>query len=246
MLNDQLALVTGGGRGIGRATALALATRGATVAVNFLSDHESAQEVVTLIEAGGGHAFAVQADVRQESAVRRMMERIGREKAPLSIVVNNANIPFVVKRLPDLSWSEFSKKVTEELAAAFLVTQQACTMMQPRHYGKFVYIGAGLAHHAMPEWSAHGVAKAALEHFAKYVAAEYGPWGITANVLIPGLVQTEASAFQPPAYRQRIIEQTPLGRIARPEDIAGAVLMLVEGDSAFISGASIPVNGGVG
>ncbi len=245
MLNGQLALVTGGGRGIGRATALALASRGAAVAVNYLSDHRAALEVVTLIESGGGRAFAVQADVRREADVQRMMERLCTEEVPLSIVVNNANIPFVLKPLPDLTWSEFSQKVTWELEAAFLLTQGACAIMKPRHYGRLVYIGAGLAHHAAPGWSAHGVAKAALEQFAKYVATEYGPWGITANVVIPGLVQTDASAFQPQEYRQRVIEQTPLGRIARTEDIAGAVLMLVGEDSAFISGASIPVNGGI-
>lgn len=244
-LNGKVALVTGGGRGIGAATCALLAERGAKVAVNYVGNQASALEVVTTIQSHGGAAFAVQADVRDALQVEHMVEEVVRTWGTIDILVNNANMSFAMKPLAEMTWEEFSQKLNDEMSAAFLLTQHVTRKMVEHQYGRIVYIASGLAKRPGLRMAAHGTAKAALTQFARYVAQEYGPFGITANVISPGLVMTDATRFQPQEYVMRTADMTPLGHVATPEDVAHAIAMYVGEDTRFVTGTYIPVNGGL-
>jgi 3-oxoacyl-[acyl-carrier protein] reductase len=133
-----------------------------------------------------------------------------------------------------------------ELQAAFELTKAVLPAMQKQHYGRLVYVGSGLAKApTMQGGMSIGTAKAGLVAFARYIAKEYGSYGITANVVSPGLVETELSSRIPSEQKQRIASMTPLGRVAQPEDIARAIAFFASDDSAFMTGTSMPVNGGM-
>jgi 3-oxoacyl-[acyl-carrier protein] reductase len=243
-LKGRVALVTGGSRGIGAATSRLLGARGAKVAVNFARDRVSADAVVAALAQCGAEAFAVQADVRDEDQVRTMVATVAQRYGPIDILVSNAGMSFAVKPIADMLWSEFAQKLNDELKAAFVLTQAVAPAMAERHYGRIVYVASGLARRPGPNMAAHGSAKAALVQFARCVAAEYGPQGILANVISPGLVRTDATRHQPEENMKRVALLTPLGRVAEPEDVAHAIALLVGDDCRFITGAYLPVNGG--
>ncbi|POB10675.1 MAG: KR domain-containing protein [Sulfobacillus thermosulfidooxidans] len=243
-MKGKVALVTGASRGIGRATALLLAERGAEVIVNFVNNANAAEDTVRAIREHGGRAVAWPADVRQVDDVDRMVRHIDEQWGRLDILVSNAAMPFTMKSLDDMTWQEFQQKLNDELQAAFLMTKAVIPLMARHHAGRIVYVGSGLSKHTAPRMAAHGTAKAALTQFARYVATEYGPLGITANVVSPGLVRTEATAFQSPTFLEHVAQTTPLGRVAEPIDVARVIAMYVSDDSGFVTGTYIPVNGG--
>jgi 3-oxoacyl-[acyl-carrier protein] reductase len=240
------ALVTGGSRGIGAATSRELAARGYRVAVNYFSNREAADQVVKQIEADGGEAFAVQADVHDPQQAAELLKR-STVDGRLDALVCNAGARFTPTPLPSLSWEDFHAKVTNELASAFTLTQQALTVMGAQGGGRIVYVSSAVADGPpMVGMAAHGTAKAALNTFARFVAYEAGPLGINVNVVAPGFVRTERSAAQPAEFQQRLAEHTPLGRVAEPEDVARAIAMLAGEDAGFVTGAVVTVDGGHG
>jgi 3-oxoacyl-[acyl-carrier protein] reductase len=240
------ALVTGGSRGIGAATSRELAARGYRVAVNYFSNREAADQVVKQIEADGGEAFAVQADVHDPQQAAELLKR-STVDGRLDVLVCNAGARFTPTPLPSLSWEDFHAKVTNELASAFTLTQQALTVMGAQGGGRIVYVSSAVADGPpMVGMAAHGTAKAALNTFARFVAYEAGPLGINVNVVAPGFVRTERSAAQPAEFQQRLAEHTPLGRVAEPEDVARAIAMLAGEDAGFVTGAVVTVDGGHG
>lgn len=241
----RIALVTGASRGIGAATARLLASRGARVGVNYLSNAEAADSVVTEILARGGEAIAVQADVRDETAVQRMIGRIATEWGPVDVLVHNALIPYVIKTFADMTWDELGTKIDEEMRAAFFVTKAVLPGMTARQYGRIVYLGTGLSQRPREKMMALGTAKAALVQFARFVAQEVGPDGITVNVVSPGPVDdTRHADVFGLAHRQQQAALAPLGRIASPDDVARVVAFYAGDDSAFVTGVSAAVNGG--
>jgi 3-oxoacyl-[acyl-carrier protein] reductase len=244
MFANKIALVTGGSRGIGRETAKLLGTRQAKVAVNYVADAESAHEVVDFITAQGGDAMAVQGDVRQPRDVLRMVQEVESRFGSIHLLVNNANMSFVMKPFARMSWDEFSAKLDSELKAAFLMSQAVLPIMQTQQYGRIVYVASGLAKRPAPGMIAHGSAKAALVQFARYIAQEYGPHNITANVISPGLVDTDATSSISDERKHMLARMTPLGRVALPEDVASAIVLYLSDDSRFITGTYVPVNGG--
>ena len=240
------ALVTGGGRGIGAATSRALAARGYRVAVNYVSNHEAADEVVKQIEAGGGEAFAVQADVYDPGQAAELLDRSARDKR-LDVLVCNAGARFTPTPLPSLSWDDFHAKVTNELASVYTLTQRALDVMGAQGGGRIVYVSSAVADGPPTVgMAAHGTAKAALNTFARFVAYEAGPLGINVNVVAPGYVRTDASAGLPAEVQRRLADHTPLRRVAEPEDVAGAIAMLVGAEAGFVTGSVITVDGGHG
>ncbi|MER7687142.1 SDR family oxidoreductase [Streptomyces sp. NPDC097610] len=238
--------MTGGSRGIGAATSRELAARGYRVAVNYFSNREAADHVVKLIEADSGEAFAVQADVYDPGQAAALLERSvidGR----LDVLVCNAGARFIPTPVPDLAWDDFKRKVTDELASVYTLTQQALTVMSAQGQGRIVYVSSAVADGPPAAgMAAHGTAKAALNTFARFVAYEAGPLGIKVNVVAPGFVRTEASAGMPQEFQQRIVKRTPLGRVAEPEDVARSIAMLVGDDASFVTGSVLTVDGGHG
>jgi 3-oxoacyl-[acyl-carrier protein] reductase len=245
--DGRVALVTGGSRGIGAAVARLLASRGMRVAVNYRSSRGEAADVVASIGSAGGRAMAVQADVRDASAVLRMVDEVRAAMGEVQVLVHNALIPYVIKSFDEISWDELGGKLDQELHAAFVVTKAVVPGMTKNGYGRIVYLGTVLSRRPREGMIALGTSKGALSSFARYVAKDLGPRGITVNVVAPGPVAETSidKAALGQEQRQHEAEQTALGRIASPEDVARAVAIYAGDDSEFITGTTAPVNGGL-
>ncbi|UNK18826.1 SDR family oxidoreductase [Paenibacillus sp. N3/727] len=244
-LADKVAIVTGGARGIGRSASILLAKRGAKVVVNYLTNTEAAESLVADIKANGGEAVAFQGDVREEDQVLKLVSRVKETYGRLDILVCNANMGFVAKSFAEMSWEEFSPKLNDELRAAFVTTKAVIPSMMQQKSGRLIYISSSLGKDPSPYMIAHGTAKGGLNTFAVYIAQELGPYGITANVVAPGLVQTDATAGMTKQELQMIGSFTPLGRVAEPDDVAGVISFLASDDARFVTGTYTPVTGGL-
>ncbi|WP_432172989.1 SDR family NAD(P)-dependent oxidoreductase [Streptomyces sp. Tue6028] len=244
--DGRVALVTGASSGIGAATARVLAERSLRVVVNYLSSTTAALEVVADIEAAGGQAMAVQADVREESAVDSMVEQVRAAWGGVDVLVHNALIPYAVKSFNDMTWDELGGKLDAEMHAAFSLTKAVLPTMTAQGWGRIIYLGTGLSRRPRQGMIALGTAKAALEQFARYLAQELGPQGITVNVVAPGPVESRmANSVLDDSTRQRQVAATPLGRLAHPADVAQAVAFYADEDNAFMTGTTAAVNGGM-
>ncbi|MGH3557378.1 MAG: SDR family NAD(P)-dependent oxidoreductase [Mycobacterium sp.] len=242
----RVALITGASRGIGATVTRLLASRGMRVVVNYRSSRDEADDVVASISSAGGQAMAVQADVRDGSAVLGMVEQVRAAMGEVEVLVHNALIPYAIKSFDEISWDELGGKLEQEMRAAFLVTKAVVPGMTMRGYGRIVYIGTVLARRPRAGMIALGTSKAALSQFARYVAQEMGPRGITVNVVAPGPVdETVISGVLDQEQKQRQAAQTAVGRIATPDDVARAVAFYAGDDSGFITGTTAPVNGGL-
>ncbi|MCZ8515403.1 SDR family oxidoreductase [Paenibacillus filicis] len=245
-LEGKVAVVTGGARGIGASASKLLASRGAKVIVNYFSNEEAAEQVVKDIRSAGGEAAAIQGDVRDPEQVSALISRTKEAfGCRIDIMVSNANMRFAMKSFQAMTWEEFSQKLNDELKAAFEITKAVIPAMIEQQYGRLIYISSGLGKSPSGNFIAHGTAKSGLDSFVKYIAQEMGPYGITANVVAPGLVETEATVHMSEQAKQGIIGFTPLRRIAQPEDVARVISFLASDDSEFVTGSYTPVNGGM-
>ncbi|MBV2155112.1 SDR family NAD(P)-dependent oxidoreductase [Kitasatospora sp. SUK 42] len=242
----RVALVTGAGSGIGAATARLLAARGMRVVVNYLRNVRAAEEVVAGIEAAGGRAMAVQADVREPAVVERMVEQVRATWGGVDVLVHNALIPYAVKSFQDMTWEELGGKIDAEMHAAFAVTKAVLPAMSEQGWGRVVFISTGLSRQPRAGMIALGAAKAALEQFARYLAQELGPQGITVNIVAAGPVEdTRMGSVLDEEVKRRQVALTPVGRLARPADVAQAVAFYTGEDNAFMTGTTAVVNGGM-
>ncbi|WP_243303053.1 SDR family NAD(P)-dependent oxidoreductase [Geothrix oryzisoli] len=241
-LAGKVALVTGASRGIGAAVARALAGRGAAVAVNYFGSEAAALAVVTEIQAAGGRAMAVKADARDRGQVEAMAAAVKAELGPIGLLVLNASISFPMQGFLDYPWEAFEAKLLGELGAAFHGCRAVVPQMLEQKKGAIVAITSGLARN--PGWGfcAHSSAKAGLEGFVRALAFELGPMGIRVNAVAPGLTLTDATANLPDRNKQAAAEHTPLRRNGQAEDIAEAVVGILQ--AGFVNGATLPVNGG--
>ncbi|MFJ1766820.1 SDR family NAD(P)-dependent oxidoreductase [Amycolatopsis sp. NPDC088138] len=247
MTGARVALVTGSSSGIGAATARLLAERGLRVVVNYLRSADAAEEVVAGIAAAGGEAIAVQADVRDAAAVDALLERV-RETwgGGVDVLVHNALTPYAIKPFQDMTWDELGGKLDDELRAAFVVTKAVLPAMTERGRGRLIYLGTGLSRQPRAGMIALGTAKAALAQFARYLAQELGPRGVTVNVVEPGPVaETRISQVLDDEQKARQVAATPLGRLAVPADVATAVAFFASEDNGFMTGTTAAVNGGM-
>ncbi|MCW2862903.1 MAG: 3-oxoacyl-[acyl-carrier protein] reductase [Actinoallomurus sp.] len=242
----RVALITGASRGIGAAVARLLASRGMRVVVNYRSSRDEADDVVALIRSAGGQAMAMQADVRDGSAVLGMVEQVQAAIGEVEVLVHSALIPYAIKSFDEISWDELGGKLEQEMRAAFLITKAVVPGMTTRGYGRIIYLDTVLSRRPREGMIALGTSKAALSQFARFVAQELGPRGITVNLVAPGPVDETIStnAFDQ-EQKQRQVAQTALGRIASPDDVARAVAFYAGDDSGFITGTTTPVNGGL-
>ncbi|MET8146152.1 SDR family oxidoreductase [Sphaerisporangium sp. NPDC005288] len=242
----RVALVTGASSGIGAATAHLLAARGMRVVVDYLRSVTAAGEVVAGIEAAGGEAMAVRADVRETAAVESMIVRVQEAWGGIDVLVHNALTPYAIKPFQDMTWDELGGKLDDEMRAAFVVTKAVLPAMMEQSWGRIVYLGTGLSRRPREGMIALGTAKAALAQFARYLAQELGPQGITVNVVEPGPVEdTRMANVMGEEQKRRQVAATPLGRLAHPADVAQAVAFYAGEENAFMTGTTAAVNGGM-
>lgn len=240
------ALVTGGSRGIGAATSLRLAAAGFRVAVNYYANRDAADQIVAKIAADGGSAVAVQGDVRDPDQAAVLIEQAAPDGNLDLLVCNAAAAAFVPTPISSLPWPDFRSKLVDEMAGVYTLTQRALALMSEAKRGNIVFVSGMVADGPPgPGMASHGTAKAALNTFARFLAWEAGRDGIRVNVVSPGLVRTEASAMMPEAHRHNTADRTPLGRVAEADDVARVVAMLASDESQFVSGAVVPVDGGL-
>jgi NAD(P)-dependent dehydrogenase (short-subunit alcohol dehydrogenase family) len=245
-LVGKVALITGGSRGIGAATARILAERGFRVVVNYHASAPEAEEVVAAISSAGGEAFAIQADVTAPGDVARLVGEIEQRWGRLDVLVHNALIPYAITSFAELTWEQLGGKLDRELRAAFLLTKAVVPGMISRNYGRLIYLSTVLSRHPRDGMITLGVAKAALDQFVRFIALELAPHGITANLVAPATVAgTTMSQKLTPEKIHELAAATPMGRLVTPEDVAGTVAFLASDDSSFTTGHCIPVNGGV-
>ncbi len=244
-LEGQVALVTGASRGIGAATARLLAAHGAAVGVNYFRSEDAARDLVAAIEASGGRALPVKADVREPAQVQTMIERLAAAFGPVDVLVVNAAMSFPMVSFLEYTWDAFEAKLVSELKAAFHCCRAVAPSMIERRGGSIVLVSSGLSRHPGWGFSAHTTAKSGLDGFAKSLALELGPNNIRVNVVAPGLTLTDATAHLPQAQKDAMAAGTPLRRNAVAEDVAGAILFFAGPESAFVSGSYLPVSGGI-
>lgn len=247
----QVVLVTGASRGIGAAIAQAFAREGALVVVNYLRNEAAAASVVDRCVELGGDAWAVRADVTDPLAVNAMVEEVLQEAGRIDVVVNNAFRPYRFnpdqrRRFAELDWTAYREQFDGAVQSACNVCQAVLPHMRERASGSIVNISSDLVEQPVVPYHDYATAKAALVGFSRQLAADLGPAGIRVNCVAPGLVwPTDASADTRETIREQIANQTPLRRIATPEDVTGPVLFLASSWSRFMTGQVLIVDGGL-
>ena len=246
----KVVLITGASRGIGAAIARAFAKEKAFVIVNYLQNKEAAEQVVSSCIELGGDAWAIQADVTSEQAVQGMIEQVLLEMGRIDVVVNNAFKPYIFnpddrKMFWELKWEDYQSQLDGALRSTHYMCQAVLPAMKKQSQGSIINIISNLVERQIVPYHEYNTAKTALMGYSRNLAAELGPFGIRVNCVAPGLVYpTDASRFTKEDMKEMIIAQTPLRRIALPEDIAGPVLFLASDWSQFITGQALFVDGG--
>ena len=243
-LKDKVALITGASRGIGAASAKAIAHHGAAVVINYIKSKDKAEELLDEIKKAGGNGMVFQADVRDQGAVNDMVESTLKEFGKIDVLVNNANINFPIRPFIELTWDQIEAKILGEMKALYNCSQAVLKDMLNRKSGKLIFVSSSLSRFPGFGFSAHAAAKSAVDSMAKVMAMELGPSGITVNVVGPGLTLTDATAGQPKEVYEQVAAITPLRRLGMPDDIAGVVLFLASSLSDYLNGEYIPVTGG--
>jgi 3-oxoacyl-[acyl-carrier protein] reductase len=244
----RVALVTGGGGGIGRAICERLARDGLDVAVAYRGRADRAEAVVEAIRAldGPARAVAIQADLAGAQAAVTLARRAAQALGPIDVLVNNASPAIGAKPFADLDWPDIQAQLDVQVKAAFLIVRACLPAMLERGSGRIINITSQVAEGApTPTWTAYAVAKAALAAMSRSLAAEVGPGGVTVNCVAPGMTETGLIGDIPEKAQLIAARQTPMRRLATPADVASAVAHLASLDAGFITGQTLAVNGGM-
>ena len=235
--------MTGASRGIGRAVALRLARDGAAVVVNYAGNAEAARSVVAEVEAGGGRAVAVQADVGVVADVARLFDEAIGHFGKIDILVNNAGI-ILYKPLAEVTEEEFDRLFAVNVKGTFFCCQQAARRMADG--GRIVNFSSSTTALMLPTYSAYVATKGAVEQLSHVLAKELGPRGITVNVVSPGPTDTELfGQGKTEEDKRRFAQMAALGRLGTPEDIADVVAFLASDEARWVTGQNLRANGGV-
>lgn len=244
LLANKTALVTGASRGIGRATALELAKAGAKIAVNYAGNRAAAEEVVALIEAAGGQAFMVQADVGDAAAVDAMVKAVVERFGSIDILVNNAGITRdnLIMRMKEADWDAV---IHTNLKGIFNCTKVVSKLMMKQRYGRIVNMTSVVGVMGNAGQSNYAAAKAGVIGFTKSMAKELASRNINVNAVAPGYISTDMTAELPEQAKTELQTQIPLQRLGTPADVAAAVLFLVSPGADYITGQTLHVDGGM-
>ena len=241
-LTDKVVIITGGSRGIGRATAIALATEGAKVVVNYARSSDAAKEVVTEITAAGGEAIAVGADVSQAEDVDSLIKQTLEKFSRIDVLVNNAGITrdTLLMRMKPADWQAV---INLNLTGVFLCTKAVTKTMLKQKSGRIINIASVAGQMGNPGQANYSAAKAGVIGFTKTVAKELASRGITVNAVAPGFIATDMTED---TKSEDIIKFIPLGRYGKPEEIAGMIRFLAaDPAAAYITGQVFNVDGGM-
>lgn len=244
MLSGKVALVTGAGRGIGRAIALKLSSLGASIVINYRNSEKEAQELIDEIKTQGGEAFAVQGDVSSfsdaQKVVKFAVERFGR----LDILVNNAGITrdTLLLRMKE---EDFDKVLQVNLKGVFNCTKHASSVMLKQKSGKIINIASVIGLVGNAGQANYAAAKAGIIGFTKSVAKELGSRGITVNAIAPGFITTDMTDVLSDKVKEKLMENIPLKKLGNPEDVANLAAFLASDNSSYITGQVINVDGGM-
>jgi 3-oxoacyl-[acyl-carrier protein] reductase len=243
---SRVAIVTGGAGGIGRAICLRLAQDGFHVVVNYHGRRDRAEEIVAAIRAGEPRAIAVQADIGTEAGAEALYKAAVQAFGGVGVLINNASPRINPKPFSSTSWTDLQSHLDVHVKGAFLLAKACLPEMAARKWGRIVSITSQVID-GQPSigWTGYAIAKAALSMLSRYIAAEFGPSGITVNCVSPGMTETSLIGDIPEKVQMMVARQTPLRRLATPADIAAAVAHLVSDDASFVSGHTLRVNGGL-
>ena len=240
----KVAVVTGASRGIGRAIALSLASDGLAVAVHYDKSADAAQKVVSEITESGGRAIAFQGNLASPDVPADLVARVKSQLGSIDILVNNAAV------MTDCSIAEMSDEMWDEtiavnLSAVFKLTRACIPAMVENKWGRIISISSQVAQTGSANHAHYSATKASLLGFTYSAAKELGASGITANVVLPGRIETDMISVRSVGRMDEWMSQTPLGRLGKPEEVAGVVTFLASVESSYVTGAAINVNGGL-
>lgn len=244
-MDNKLAMVTGGSRGLGRWISVALAQSGVTVAVNYANSEKDAEETVSIIRSKGHQAFAVKGNVTDEADVQRLVEesanKAGRD---IDILVNNATGPQPMLSIENSTWQHYMDQLDFFVKAPLLLVKAILPAMKRNKWGSIINIGSEVVQLGNPNFSSYVTAKSAMIGMTRSWANELGPFGIRVNLVAPGWIPVERHDDTSKEAFDKYAAGVPLGRMGEPTDIGNAVAFLASDASKFITGQCLTVNGG--
>lgn len=243
-MTGRVAVVTGASRGIGRACSIALAEAGWTVAVGYRSDEAAAKSVLDALEAAGTPGMTVFLDTTDEASVTEAFRRVTDEAGNVTGLVNNAGFSqdgLLIK----YSMETYDRVMTTNVKGSFLCAQAAMRGMLREKWGRIVNVSSAVALHGNAGQTVYAASKTALLGLTKSLAREIATKGVTVNAICPGLVDTEMTSHLDDQARSYYMEQTPLRRTARLEEVSAVVRFLMSDEASYVNGAVIPVDGGL-
>lgn len=243
-MDKRIALVTGAGRGIGRAIALELAKDGCAVAVNYSRSEGPANEVAAEIRAMGGEAVAVKANVSDAAEVKEMFKLVAEQLGAVNILVCNAGITKdnLLMRMKESEWDDV---IDTDLSSLFYCAKEAVRPMLKGRWGRIIAITSVNALRGGAGQCNYAAAKAGMIGFIKSLAREVAAKGITANAIAPGFIETDMTAVLSDELKGKFVESIPAGRAGTPRDVAGTAVFLASENASYIQGQVIAVDGGI-
>lgn len=244
MFKDRVAIVTGAGRGIGRAIALKLAKSGATLVVNYMGSSKGADEVVEIIKSSGGEAISYKCNVVDFDAVEKMVKDVVEKFGRVDILVNNAGITkdnLIMK----MSETEFDEVIAVNLKGTFNTTKAVTKIMMKQRYGRIVNISSIVGVIGNAGQANYCATKAGIIGMTKAVARELASRNVTANAVAPGFIDTDMTRVLPDKLKEELLSSIPMRKLGSVDDIANAVEFLAKEETGYITGQVINVNGGM-